>query len=73
MNSQTAEEQVAVLRKNIVRALLVVAVPDQSQRRGLAEAENGLERGGFQGSVLSILPGGLKGRELGHGRRERRT
>ncbi len=41
-----------MLRKNVVRALLVAAVPAQSQRRGLAEAENA------RGRVVRRLLGG---------------
>ncbi len=49
-----------VLRKNVVRALLGVAVPAQSQRLGLAEAEYARESACFQGSSLSIIPGWIE-------------
>ncbi len=50
-----------MLRKNVVRALLGVAVPSKNQRHGLAEAENGLDVAGFQEPALSILPDWIEG------------
>jgi len=51
-----------VLRKNVVRTLLGITVPAQSQRGELAEAELAGENAGFQGSWLPILPGWIEGR-----------